>query len=102
MDGGVAGVYRADGSYREGRPVLQHSGGLFTLSVSRYGGYCWRVESSVGYVLYLRSGSAPSQCPADPRAARNERLGQRQTHWQYKGMLTESSQITIKCKKNKH
>ena len=29
-DPGVAGVYRATGSYCRGRPVLQHSGGLFT------------------------------------------------------------------------
>ena len=29
----VAGLYRADGSYFHGRPVLQHEGGHFTLSV---------------------------------------------------------------------
>ena len=96
---GVAGVYRAGGSYRRGRPVLQHSGGHFTLSVF-YGGF-WYVESGVGGVEYLMSGSAPSQCPADPRAARNERYGW--THWTYKNKFrggdTESSGISIKCNK---
>ena len=67
----MAGVYRADGSYREGWPVLQHSGGRFTLSV-HYDN--WRVESSDGDDddegdEYLCSGSVSSQCPADPRAA---------------------------------
>ena len=93
---GVAGVYRATGSYRHGRPVLQHSGGLFTLSVNYD---CWVVESGVGDG-YLRSGSAPSQCPADPRAARNERWGA--AHWRYRskrGEYTESSGIIVKCDK---
>ena len=77
---GVAGVYRAEGSYRRGRPVLQHSGGLFTLSLR--GG--WSVEESpysYSGLLYLYSGSAPSMCPADPRAARNKSEGL--THWRY-------------------
>ena len=98
MEPGVAGVYRANGSYRQGRPVLQHSGGLFTLSV--YAG-CWRVESGDGGDEYLRSGSAPSQCPADPRAARDERRGW--THWRYnskqRGYNRESSGISVKCNK---
>ena len=92
---GVAGVYTASGSYRHGRPVLQHSGGLFTLSA--WGGG-WVVESSVGGADYLSSGSAPSQCPADPRAARNERRGE--THWGYgnkSGEYTESSGISVNC-----
>ena len=95
---GVAGVYTGDGSYRRGRPVLHHSGGLFTLSVGGWG--CWRVQSGVGGVWYLYSGSAPSQCPADPRAARNERRGE--THWSYwskRGGITESSGISVKCNK---
>jgi len=58
------------------------------------------VQSSVGGDWYLRSGSAPSQCPADPRAARDERRGQ--THWAYRnkqGIYTESSGISVKCDK---
>jgi len=93
-DPGVAGVYTATGSYLWGRPVLQHSGGLYTLSVYEYDG-CWWVGSG------LYSGSAPSQCPADPRAARNERLGE--THWRYRskqsGNFTESRGISVKCDK---
>ena len=73
---GVEGVYKADGSYYLGRPVLQHEEGHFTAYAR--GGF-WIVSSGVGGTGYLVSGSAPSQCPADPRAARNER----QTHWEY-------------------
>ena len=95
---GVAGVYTGDGSYRRGRPVLHHSGGLFTLSVDYS---CWRVQSGVGCDLYLYSESAPSQCPADPRAPRNERLGE--THWSYvskqAGRTESSSGISVKCNK---
>ena len=93
----VAGVYRAEGSYRLGRPVLQRLGGHFTLSVH---GSCWRVKSDVGGALYLGSGSAPSHCPADPRAARSLMRGQ--THWRYKnknGGKTESSGISVQCNK---
>ena len=97
----VAGVYKTDGTYRHGRPVLEHSGGLFTLSV--WGGF-WVVESDVD--SYLMSGSAPSLCPADHRAAaaRNERV--RQTNWSFWSKRKrggwpwpESSGITVKCKK---
>ena len=95
-DPGVVGVYRGNGSYRQGRPVLQHSGGLFTLSADYS---CWRVESGVVGGWYLLSGSAPSQCPADPRAARNEKQGL--THWRYYNkqhrMVFESSGISVKC-----
>ena len=77
--------------------MLQHSGGLFTLSV--WGR--WRGEDGVRGALYhLFSGSAPSQCPADPRAARNERLGE--THWRYRNKQwkpIESSGISVRCKK---
>ena len=110
---GVAGVYTAGGSYRRGRPVLHHSGGLFILSVPYD---CWYVQAGVGGDSYLYSGSAPSQCPADPRAARNERGGR--THWVYDSSqrefiessgirrywskqrgTTESSGISVKCNK---
>ena len=78
----IEGVYTANGSYRLGRPVLQHSGGLFTISVeARRKGVAWYVSSGVGW--YLCSGSAPSMCPADPRAARNERLGEKHWSWRY-------------------
>ena len=111
---GVAGVYTGDGSYHYGRPVLQHSGGLFTLSVA-YGH--WVVQAGGRGAEYLGSGSAPSQCPADPRAASNilynemwrqtlcrysNKKVQGQTHWSYCSKqrdATESSGISVKCNK---
>ena len=97
----VSGVYRVDGSYCMGRPVLLHSGGRFTLSAGRAG--CWRVTSDgVGGYGHLLSGSAPSLCPADPRAASNGSGGQ--TSWKYKNKQigrTESKGIRIKCKEHK-
>ena len=77
---GVAGVYRGDSSYSEGRPVLQHSGGRFTLSVEDGS---WVVGDNDAGAEYLRSGSAPSQCPADPKAAiGSEGQGRKkQTFW---------------------
>jgi len=95
----VAGVYRADGTYYNGRPVFRHSGGKFTLSVC---GADWEV-SAYGGACFLSSGSAPSMCPADPRAARCERLGQ--THWMYRskvGIERESGDIRVTCNKHKY
>ena len=97
--GEVEGLYKADGSYCKGWPVLRHEGGHFVLSV--YDAGCWIVSAGVEGAGYLYSRSAPSQCPADPRAARNERLGQ--THWKYwnkHGRDFESNGIIVKC--NKH
>ena len=95
---GMEGMYKADGSYYNGRPVLQHQGGRFTLHVGGLG--YWEVSTGVGGAWFLESGSAPSQCPADPRAARNEMKGQ--TRWRYRnkqyGWRTESSGISVKCK----
>jgi len=97
-DLGVAGVYRAraDGKYRYGRQVLHHSGGLYTLSV--WAGL-WRVQAGVEGDSYLESGSAPSMCPADPRAARNESRGVK--HWKYwsnqSQEWTVSSGISVKA-----
>ena len=93
---GVEGLYKSYGSYHHGRPVLQHVGGRFTL-YAFYG--CWRVSPYVGGDVYLESGSAPSQCPANPRAARSECLAR--THWVYQKEdfdWTESSGISFKCK----
>ena len=92
-DPGVAGVYKPDGSYYMGKPVLQHSGGLFVFVSG-----CWMVESGVGGAQCLLSGSAPSQCPADPKAVRNER--RRQKLWGYEnkqGKWPESRGIKVKC-----
>ena len=99
----VVGLYKSDGSYYLGRPVLQHSGGSFTLSVNlSWGPWCWMVSSGIEGDGYLISGSAPSLCPADPKAARNEL--QRQTHWRYekKQSYVESSGIIVKCEKHKN
>ena len=104
---GVEGLYKADGSYYKGRPVLKHQGqgGLLTLYMD--GGGWWSVSPGVGYGVYLCSGSAPSQCPADPRAARNDMRGR--THWEYTNKQyrnnrwsTESSGVTIRCAKHSH
>ena len=81
MKPGAEGLYRADGSYYRGRPVLQHEGGRFTLSVGNI--KCWKVYTGVVGAGYFKSRTAPSQCPGDPWAARNERLGR--THWRYWG-----------------
>ena len=88
----VEGVYKANGSYYKGRPVLQHSDGHFKLFVAYFR---WKVGSDVGGSGCLMSGSVPSQCPADPRAARNEREGR--TQWQYwnSKKWTESSGISV-------
>ena len=98
---GVGGVYKADGSYFRGRPVLQQEGGHFTLHVLEG---CWWVRAGVGGADYLQSGSAPSMCPADPRAARSERWGL--TQWRYwskrGGGWRVSGYISVTCKKHKH
>ena len=116
---GVAGVYKADGTYCRGRPTLRHSDGRFTLSVKGYDGIGrWvltstrRFEWSDPWDDYLRSRTAPSPCPADPRVARNERLGLEQweyckwRHQQWQGQWnqtnpfqwSQSSGITVICK----
>ena len=98
---GVAGVYRADGTYYWGRPVFRHSGGEFTLSV--WGVGCWEVTSGDGGSMYLWSTLSPSMCPADPRVAKHERRGR--THWIYKskqGEHIESGDISVTCNKHKY
>ena len=100
LDPGVAGLYKSTGSYRRGRPVLQHSEGRFMLSVYWDMG-CWLVSDGVGGAGYLQSGSAPSQCPADPNAARGER--KEETHWAYfgkKGWGPSSKGIGLTCHKH--
>ena len=97
---GVVGEYRKLGTYRSGRPVLQHTEGRTKLYV---GCSRWVLGSNDLGEEYLLSGSVPSQCPADPRAARNELKGL--THWRYKinqRGYTESRTISIECKKHKH
>ena len=84
MEPGADGLYREDGSYCRGRPVLQHEGGRFTLIVD---GEHWKVYSRAGSVMHLQSGSAPSQCPAHPRAATNDR--ERQTEWTFRNKWDE-------------
>ena len=102
---GVAGVYKADGTYLSGMPVLRHEEGEFTLI--KNGG--WKVTYGVhGFSDYLHSGSAPSLCPADPRATRNE--SRRLKLWRYTPKFKlfghtgypESSGIIIKCAKHKY
>ena len=100
---GVAGVYRADGTYCNGRPVLQHEEGEFTLYSA---GSNWKVSNGVhNFWDTLWSGSAPTLCPADPRAARNEKQGVR--NWRYrpdKGRWRayQSDGISLKCNKHEY
>ena len=94
---GVVGLYKADGTYCAGRTVLKNEGG-FILFV--FGG-CWWVRACVGGDDYLWSGTAPSQCPANPRAARNK--SEERKHWKYwskQEKWAESKGISFKC--NKH
>ena len=76
----------------------QHSGGGFTLSA---GNGSWTVASDEGGEEYLYSGSTPSMCPADPRAAiAGEGRGREgQTSWSYGFNSTESEGIRLKCNK---
>ena len=103
-DSGVAGVYRALSSYCRGRRVLQHLGGCFILYVVLG---CWNVIREVGGdISYLWSGSAPRQCPADPRVGRNEQPGPILTreHWGYYSKQqghSRSRGISVKCNKHK-
>ena len=63
----VTGVYRPDGTYYEGRPVLWRSSGNLMLYVSRGR---WRLGYKLGDDgVYLCSKTVLSLCPADPRAA---------------------------------
>ena len=103
MNPGVAGVYSANGTYCTGRPVLQHSGGKFTLYSA---GNNWKVSGGVHHFWdALWSGSAPSLCPADPRAARNEKQGV--TDWRYRPdngrwRAYQSDGISLKCNKHEY
>ena len=102
----IAGVYKADGSYYMGRPVFKHSRGRYTLHVS---GGSWSVSYGVGGGFlkdYLISSSAPSNCPADPKAARSEKNAG-STHWRMahnkNGICSsEFSEIIVKCNKHTH
>ena len=96
---GVVGVYRANGTYRKGRPVLRNSGGLITLFDA---GGCWVVGTGDRGDTYLGSSHAPSQCPADARL-RTAARGDLVTHWGYKDKLNRMwdsiSGISVKCNK---
>ena len=77
-DPAVAGEYRALGSYTRGRPVLVK--GPYLLKIQ---GGCWGVLSCENGEWCLWSRSAPSMCPADPRAMRGKDEGTGTTHWDY-------------------
>ena len=103
IDKGVAGVYRSDGLYQTGRPVFKHWEGIFEICADN----CWKVGSDHSWEL--ESGSAPSLCPADPRAAWNE--FQRQNNWEYNTKLrplrsqqrpNPANKIRITCKKHNY
>ena len=124
----VAGVYRADGSYLWGRPVLKHSEGGFTLQTSSEKPYghimwsgqpkmflddvSWKLIDDEGEPFFVLSGSAPSLCPADPRSRTNgqrynlytPKLKKELGIWTMVGPVRsqESSGITLKCSKHSY
>ena len=68
---------------------------------------CWSVrESGKNEGARMKSGCAPSMCPADPRARTSERFGQ--TSWKYKHVMPIGSDnykhgdITVKCSVHKY
>ena len=85
VEPGVAGVYKSDGSYHRGRPVLRHSG--FTLCV--WDGV-WEVSSGFGGEAYLWGGVASGLLPADTK----------NRDWEYdslKGCINKSNGISVSC-----
>ena len=87
VEPGVAGVYTADGSYHRGRPVLRHSGGLYTLCV--WDGV-WEVSSGVGGEAYIWGGVASDLFPADTK----------KRDWEYdslQGYIIKSNGISVSC-----
>ena len=81
----VLGQYEATGQYHLGCLVYRHTSQELYLAVywPGYGDWCWMVSSeAAGGDLYLRSGSAPSHCPAHTRAATNHRTGVK--CWKYR------------------
>ena len=85
VEPGVAGVYTADGSYHKGRPVLRHSGGLYTLCV--WDGV-WEVCKGVGGDAFLWVGVASDLFPADTK----------KIHWEYdsqQGYIKRSNGIYL-------
>ena len=97
------GVYMPTQMFSAGRRVFKHQTQERYLLVPP-GKVYWRVTESVeSEGGWMRSGCAPSMCPADPRAKTNERQGW--TSWLY-GKGKEGGwrhgDITVKCSVHKY
>ena len=105
-------LFRADGTFCRGRQILKHIESNLRLYVNARG--CWVVSSDTGGDRVLMSRSAPSLCPADPRAGLKDDM--KTTFWSYEpapwwvivnemdngGDMIESSGISLKCNKCVH
>ena len=93
------GAYTPTQMFSEGRQVFKHKTEERYLLVDGE----WNVRESVEWGTKMRSGSAPSMCPADPRARINEWLGQ--TSWVYTTGFhrkDKNGDITVKCSVHKY
>ena len=102
----VLGQYEDTGEYSLGRRVFRHTSrelylavGFQSVSLYSYGYGDWVVssEADVGD-MYLRSGSAPSHCPAHTRAANNNHWGVK--CWEYRNTRNRWSdlpQLDVTC-----
>ena len=97
------GVYTPTQMFSAGRPVFKHQTQQGYLLVTP-GTPCWSVQDSVeskGARKRMRSGCAPSMCPADPRARTSEWRGH--TSWKYYGYRDwRHGDITVKCSVHKY
>ena len=96
----VLGQYEATGQYHLGRRVYRHTSQELYLAVrclvGWYGYRGWAVRSELsGGDAYLRSGIAPTMCPADQRVTRND------WHWGYRNnkrdKWSDLPELVVKC-----
>ena len=98
--GDIVMLFRADGTFCRGRHILNHIGSNLRLYVNAKG--CWVVSSDIGGDIggdkvLMSSRSAPSLCPADPRAARDDR--RRAKGWRHwSGGEWVQSDIRVACR----
>ena len=108
----VLGEYAATARYQKGRVVYKHVDQELYLAVGSGpgGAGCWTVQKEVGRVCgdctLLHSQTAPTLCPAHPRAARTDRWGGKK-HWRWRNMFIAidskqknvgfSGRVVVKC-----
>ena len=108
----VLGEYAATARYQKGRVVYKHVDQELYLAVGSGpgGAGCWTVQKEVGRVCgdctLLHSQTAPTLCPAHPRAARTDRWGGKK-YWRWRNMFIAvdskkkavgfSGRVVVKC-----